>query len=112
MKGPDVGGPFGPYIQSERKAIYREYVDKLIASGHAYRCYTTGPELEALRAAGKEYDRRDRFLSDDARAALEAEGHPTWCALPCRWRARPPLPTSSAAQSLWKTSACRWTLCC
>jgi glutamyl-tRNA synthetase len=75
-EGPDVGGPFGPYVQSERKAIYREYVDKLIASGHAYRCYTTGAELEALRAAGKEYDRRDRNLTDAQRAELEASGKP------------------------------------
>ena len=75
-EGPDVGGPYGPYVQSERKAIYGEYADKLIAAGHAYRSYTTGAELETLRAAGKEYDRRDRFLSAAERAALEAEGRP------------------------------------
>src|SRR5262249_17310883 len=40
-EGPDVGGPFGPYRQSERGAIYREYVDKLLAVGEAYRCFCT-----------------------------------------------------------------------
>ncbi len=73
-EGPDIGGPFAPYVQSERKALYRTYVDQLIASGHAYRCYTTSAELEALRAAGKEYDRRHRNLSDAQRTAFEAEG--------------------------------------
>jgi len=40
-EGPDVGGPYGPYLQSERLALYKEYADKLIAQGHAYRCYCT-----------------------------------------------------------------------
>jgi len=38
-EGPDKGGPFGPYIQSERKAIYMEYAKKLIDLGHAYYCF-------------------------------------------------------------------------
>jgi glutamyl-tRNA synthetase len=50
-EGPDVGGPFGPYRQTERLALYREYADKLLASGHAYRCYATTEEKEAARAA-------------------------------------------------------------
>ena len=73
-EGPDIGGPYGPYVQSERKPIYRAYIDQLIAAGHAYRCYTTSAELDALRAAGKEYDRRHRNLTDAERAAFEAEG--------------------------------------
>ena len=48
-EGPDVGGPHGPYRQSERTEIYREYCDKLIASGHAYRAFETPEELEAER---------------------------------------------------------------
>ena len=48
-EGPDVGGPFGPYRQSERTAIYREYCDKLLASGHAYRAFEPPGELEAER---------------------------------------------------------------
>src|SRR6202161_1691341 len=40
-EGPDVGGPFGPYRQSERTEIYREYVQKLLDNGWAYRSYET-----------------------------------------------------------------------
>lgn len=79
-EGPEVGGPFGPYFQSERLDIYREHADMLIANGHAYRCYCTEHELEQMRAeqrARKEpehYDRRCRFLTDDQRAEREAAG--------------------------------------
>ena len=38
-EGPDIGGEYGPYVQSERKEIYQKYADELIASGHAYRCF-------------------------------------------------------------------------
>ena len=46
-EGPDVGGPYGPYRQSERTEIYREHVQLLLASGHAYRSFETAEELEA-----------------------------------------------------------------
>jgi glutamyl-tRNA synthetase len=49
-EGPDIGGPFSPYKQSERKYIYHDYVGKLIASGHAYYAFDTVEELEAMRA--------------------------------------------------------------
>src|SRR6266536_3033091 len=48
-EGPEVGGPHGPYFQSERKAIYREQVERLISSGNAYRCYCTKEELDRAR---------------------------------------------------------------
>jgi glutamyl-tRNA synthetase len=48
-EGPDVGGPFGPYRQSERTEIYREHVELLLANGTAYRCFCTAEELEATR---------------------------------------------------------------
>ncbi len=48
-EGPDVGGPFGPYRQSERSGIYREHVEMLLQSGAAYRCFCTAEELEAVR---------------------------------------------------------------
>ncbi|MEX1019532.1 MAG: glutamate--tRNA ligase [Litorilinea sp.] len=82
-EGPDIGGPHAPYVQSERKALYTEQIQTLLASGHAYRCYATAEELtamrEAQRAQGKPqgYDRRHRFLSDAERAAFEAEGRPS-----------------------------------
>ncbi|TGK21016.1 glutamate--tRNA ligase [Leptospira fluminis] len=48
-EGPSVGGPFGPYVQSERLSIYREYTEKLISEGKAYRCFCTQEELEAKK---------------------------------------------------------------
>src|ERR1700761_7321340 len=52
-EGPDVGGPYGPYRQSERTEIYREYCAKLLANGHAYRAFETPEELEAARERQK-----------------------------------------------------------
>jgi glutamyl-tRNA synthetase, bacterial family len=48
-EGPDVGGPFGPYRQSERTEIYRQHADLLLANGTAYRCFCTAEELDAAR---------------------------------------------------------------
>lgn len=56
-EGPDVGGPYGPYRQSDRKDMYRPYVDKIVASGHGFKCFCTPERLsemrEAQRASGK-----------------------------------------------------------
>ncbi len=63
-EGPGVGGPHGPYRQTERLDIYREHVEKLLSSGRAYKCYCTPEELEERRkealAAGRppKYDRK------------------------------------------------------
>jgi glutamyl-tRNA synthetase len=48
-EGPDIGGPYGPYRQSERTEIYREHAEMLLANGTAYRCFCTAEELEAAR---------------------------------------------------------------
>lgn len=53
-EGPDVGGSYGPYRQSERKDDYRQYAEQLIEKGHAFRCYRTPEELNALRIGLKE----------------------------------------------------------
>ena len=57
-EGPDIGGPYGPYRQSDRKDIYRPYVDKIVANGHGFKCFCTPERLEqmreAQRAAGKQ----------------------------------------------------------
>lgn len=53
-EGPDVGGPYGPYRQSERKEIYKQYVDKLVEDGVAYPCFCTDEELEAMKAEAEE----------------------------------------------------------
>jgi glutamyl-tRNA synthetase len=79
-EGPEVGGPNGPYRQSERMDIYANVAAKLQAAGKAYPCYCTAAELEhrreAARAAGRPsgYDGQCRTLTDDQRAAFEAEG--------------------------------------
>ena len=81
-EGPDVGGSFGPYRQSQRSEIYREHTERLLAGGHAYRCYCTAEELEARRqaamAAGRPpgYDGRCRRLTEQERADFETEGRP------------------------------------
>jgi glutamyl-tRNA synthetase len=69
QEGPDVGGPFGPYRQSERTQLYHNYCQKLIDSGHAYRAFETPEELEAERKAQTaakqppKYNGRSRTLS-------------------------------------------------
>ena len=50
-EGPDVGGPCGPYVQSERKDLYLPYARQLVESGHAYYCFCTKEEIDARRAA-------------------------------------------------------------
>ncbi len=49
-EGPDVGGDCGPYRQSDRAAIYREHIERLLADGHAFRCFASAEELAAMRA--------------------------------------------------------------
>ncbi len=81
-EGPDVGGPYGPYRQSDRLPLYQEHAQQLIASGHAYYCYCTPERLEEMRkaqqAAGlpSRYDYRCRYLTREERAQREAEGLP------------------------------------
>jgi glutamyl-tRNA synthetase len=82
-EGPDVGGPYGPYRQSERTEIYREHVNLLLASGHAYRSFETPEELEAMRKsqlAAKlppRYNGAHRELTSEQIKAYEAEGRPS-----------------------------------
>ncbi|MCA9691704.1 MAG: glutamate--tRNA ligase [Myxococcales bacterium] len=60
-EGPDKGGPYGPYRQSERLPIYREHIAALLASGRAYRCFATPEELEAMRKTQKEEGRATAY---------------------------------------------------
>ncbi|HTJ84816.1 MAG TPA: glutamate--tRNA ligase [Polyangiaceae bacterium] len=60
-EGPDVGGPHGPYRQMERLPIYAEFVEKLVASKAAYRCYCTKEELDLQREALKQKDPKAQF---------------------------------------------------
>jgi len=78
-EGPEVGGPYGPYFQSQRLDIYNKYVEQLLAEGKAYYCYCTPEELkerrEAMLAEGKApmYDRKCLHLSEEERQRLAAE---------------------------------------
>lgn len=80
VEGPDCGGNFGPYRQSERLAIYQEYTDRLIASGNAYHCFCSQEELDAMRkeadAAKKPfvYPGKCRNLSAEQKSRLSSEG--------------------------------------
>ena len=82
-EGPDVGGPYGPYRQSERTEIYREHAEILLANGSAYRSFETAEELEEMRrqqTAAKvppRYNGAHRHLTPDQVAAFEAEGRPS-----------------------------------
>jgi glutamyl-tRNA synthetase len=64
-EGPDKGGPYGPYRQSERLPIYRTYAEQLVADGHAYYCWCSHERLETMRAEqrarGQKDNRYDRF---------------------------------------------------
>lgn len=78
-EGIDVGGPHGPYRQSQRGGIYADVIERLKAAGHVYESYSTADEIDARNeAAGRPkqlgYDNFDRDLTDEQRAAFRAEG--------------------------------------
>jgi len=78
-EGPEVGGPYGPYRQSERKEIHLGVVDRLLEAGLAYESYSTPEEVEERhKAAGRNpklgYDNFDRDLTDEQRAGFREAG--------------------------------------
>lgn len=78
-EGPEVGGPYGPYRQSERGAIYADVLARLLAAGHLYESFSSNEETEARhRAAGRDpklgYDNHDRGLTTGQRAVYRADG--------------------------------------
>ena len=78
-EGPEVGGPYGPYRQSERRELHADVVARLLEAGEAYEAFSTPEEVEARhRAAGRDpklgYDNFDRDLTPEQRAAYLAEG--------------------------------------
>jgi glutamyl-tRNA synthetase len=60
-EGPDIGGAHGPYVQSERLHIYAQFAERLIETGHAYRCYATKEEIAAAREAHKQRGTKEGF---------------------------------------------------
>ena len=79
-EGPDVGGPVGPYVQTERRGLYKEYAELLIARGHAYRCFCdkddAAEENVSDGAVIHKYDGRCSRLSEEEIAANLAAGKP------------------------------------
>lgn len=80
-EGPDKGGEYGPYIQSQRLEHYQQWAHWLVEQGKAYKCYATPQELERAKEIAKVskggnyigYERIYRFISDEERAKIEAE---------------------------------------
>ena len=77
-EGPDVGGNYGPYIQSERKQIYLDYAKKLIELGGAYYCFCTKERLETLtdKNGNRKYDKHCLKLSKEEVERRIASGEP------------------------------------
>jgi glutamyl-tRNA synthetase len=79
-EGPDVGGPDGPYRQTQRLSVYREFADRLFQEGKSYKCFCTEERLENLRkeqlSKGKmpRYDGRCRTLSEEEIGKMESSG--------------------------------------
>ncbi len=79
-EGPEVGGDFGPYFQSQRLEIYHKVAQQLVDEGYAYKCYCSTERLQKMReeqtknSAPTGYDRRCRNLSNEERTRLEQQG--------------------------------------
>lgn len=79
-EGVGIGGDYGPYRQTERIDIYKKYAEKLLESGHAYKCYCTKDELDEMRQKAIENDKMPRYdgscrnLTEEERKAYEEEG--------------------------------------
>jgi glutamyl-tRNA synthetase len=80
-EGPDIGGPYGPYVQSERMHLYRPFAEQLVQTGKAYYCFCTRERLDALRSHADSpdtsgYDRHCRDLPAEAIRTLLDSGAP------------------------------------
>ncbi|MEA4940523.1 MAG: glutamate--tRNA ligase [Christensenella sp.] len=81
-EGPDVGGAYGPYVQSERKAMYKPYAEQLVKAGKAYYCFCTNEELDARREESSQkgevwkYDKHCLHLSPEEVQKRIAAGEP------------------------------------
>jgi glutamyl-tRNA synthetase len=79
-EGPEVGGDYGPYYQSERLDLYQHHANQLLDTGQAYKCYCSSERLAAMREEQRQakqdigYDRHCRYLTAAQRAEYEAQG--------------------------------------
>jgi glutamyl-tRNA synthetase len=82
-EGPDIGGPYGPYRQSDRKDTYRPFVEKMVTDGHAFRCFCTPARLEEMREAQRasgqppKYDGKCLSLKAEEVTSRMASGEPS-----------------------------------
>lgn len=81
-EGPDIGGPYAPYVQSERKGTYKPYAEELVEKGHAYYCFCSKERLDSLRAESESknqtfmYDRHCLHLSKEEIQEKLQKGEP------------------------------------
>ena len=105
-EGPDIGGPVGPYIQTERRALYGKYAELLVEKGHAYYCFCEKAESEEDSG---DFDRAEdpcRCLSQQEVAAQLAAS-PMSSVRKSPIQGPPPSPTPPLGRSPWKTAP--WT---
>ena len=94
-EGPDVGGDYGPYNQSQRVELYRQASERLVAQGDAYYCYCSSERLEEMRAEQvrrkqqQGYDRHCRELSHRIGRRRKLRALHRWYASKCHWKGRP-----------------------
>jgi glutamyl-tRNA synthetase len=76
-EGPDIGGPFAPYIQSSRSDLYKKYADELISRGQAYYCFCTAERIERVRKEREQAHSAGSGEASDAKAS--ASGYDRYC---------------------------------
>ena len=110
-EGPDIGGPVGPYVQSERMGMFKSYAEKLVKTGHAYYCFCDKERLASLKTEvveGKEITLYDKHclhlpcMTATAGISLRKKFRKSWTqvfptsfARRCRWRGLPHSTTTS-----------------
>ena len=95
-EGPDIGGPHAPYRQSERSDIYKKHAEQLIDSNHAFRCFCSSEELDAMRAEQMANGETPRY--DGSCAHLDAEKTAGLVALDQPYVIRMRVPTEGVCQ--------------
>ena len=99
-EGPDIGGPCGPYVQSERAAIYKKYAEELVRLGGAYYCFCDKERIESLKdenGVGR-YDKHCLHLSKRKLQRSWPRAFRTSSARMCRSKARGATKTSSTGR--------------
>lgn len=102
-EGPDIGGPVGPYVQSERMGMFKSYAEELVKSGHAYYCFCDKERLDEVRKI-QEHRTLHRCTTATAVTCLRKRYRQSWTqacrmssARRCRWTARRPSTMTSMA---------------